>query len=162
MTKFANCDEAVGDWMSKSISSVNRDSTVRDVLELMKTGNVSSIPVVDAAGNVIGIVTRSDLAGVVLSTDQLLDSDYPHFEDCLWAVELIQRRFGTDKVTEVMSENVASVQPETTMCDAAKQMVDDGFHHLAVTKEKKLLGMLSASDFVRLVASSCESGDTCP
>ncbi|EMI16511.1 Cystathionine beta-synthase, core domain protein [Rhodopirellula maiorica SM1] len=159
MTTFAKGDEAVEAWMSTSISAVDREATVRDVLELMKSKNVSSIPVVDSEGNVVGIVTRGDLANVVLSTDQILDSDYPHFEDCLWAVELIQRRFGTDKVTEVMSENVALVHPETTMNDAAKQMADDGFHHLAVTKNKKLLGMLSASDFVRLVAGGSGGKD---
>ncbi|MFG0261977.1 MAG: cyclic nucleotide-binding/CBS domain-containing protein [Novipirellula sp. JB048] len=153
MTKFGSHEDSVQQWMTISINTVKRDGTVRDVLELMKDKQITSVPVVDPQGSVIGIVTQRDLAAVVLATDQLLDSDYPHYEDCLWAVELILRRLGSDKVTAVMSENVASIDPEKTMAEAAKQMSEAGIHHLAVAKKGTLLGMLSSSDFVRLVAS---------
>ncbi|TWU22281.1 inosine 5'-monophosphate dehydrogenase [Novipirellula galeiformis] len=153
MTKFGSHEDSVQQWMSIPTNSVQREGTVRDVLELMKGKQITSVPVVDPQGLVIGIVTQRDLASVVLSTDQLLDSDYPHYEDCLWAVDLIQRRLGSDKVTEVMSESVASIEPGRSMWEAAKQMTELGIHHLAVTKNGKLLGMLSSSDFMRLVAS---------
>ncbi len=88
MSRTITGEVLVESWMSSPVRAVDRKSTVREVLEIMKDERVSSVPVVDADGHVIGIVTLGDLARVVLSTDQLLDSDYPHYEDCFWAVYL--------------------------------------------------------------------------
>jgi len=142
----------VRNWMSDPVDSIGPEATVRDALETMKSGNLSSVPVVDDERTVIGIVTLGDLARLVLSTDRLLDSDFPHYEDCYWAVDLIQRKLGSDRITTVMSENVATIGPNQTMREAAKQMLEQKIKHLAVCSDQQLLGMLSASDFVRMVA----------
>ena len=152
MSESSTATMSVRQWMSSSIHTLSRDATVRDVLELMKREKISSVPVVGDGGVVVGIVTIGDLARVVLSTDQLLDSDYPHYEDCFWAVDLIQRRLGGDTVTHVMTESVVSIDPEQTMAEAAMAMNSKSIRHLAVTTNGKLIGMLSANDFVRLVA----------
>ena len=79
MSESSTATISVRHWMSSIIHTLSRDATVRDVLELMKREKISSVPVVDDDGLVVGIVTIGDLARVVLSTDQLLDSDYPHY-----------------------------------------------------------------------------------
>lgn len=153
MNKTTASKDSIENWMSSPVLAVDRKSSVRHVLEIMKNEGVSSIPVVDADGHVIGIVTLGDLARVVLSTDKILDSDYPRYEDCYWAVDLIQKRFGSDTVTTLMSENVTGIRPDQSMNEAAKIMLDKDIQHLVVVSDQQLAGILSASDFVRFAAS---------
>ena len=109
--------------------------------------------VTDGGEEFAGIVSAADLIRTVLDTEAILDSDYPHYDDCLWAVDLIQERLGTDPVTRVMTEVLVTVRPETTMHHAACIMLNHQVHHLPVVDHHgKLVGMLSATDFLRLTA----------
>ena len=152
MSNQVHQKSSVSEWMLHPVHSVARETSIREVLEIMRREGLACVPVTNGAGPVVGIVTLGDLARVVLSTDELLDSDFPHYEDCFWAVDLIQKRLGSDKVTTVMSENVVTISPQTSMQGAAKQMAKESVRHLAVTHSGELLGMLSATDFVRMVA----------
>ncbi|WP_161604213.1 CBS domain-containing protein [Roseiconus nitratireducens] len=152
MNATVTIDDHVESWMNRKVHSVHRDASVRDVLEIMAKEVIASVPVVGEKGEVVGIVTLGDLARVVLSTEQVLDSDFPHYEDCFWAVDLFQRRLGSDPVLNVMSENVTCVRPDQSMREAALIMIRDRIRHLAVVDERGLVGMLAAIDFVRLIA----------
>lgn len=140
--------------MTTPAVSVRQSDTVRDVINKMVEGQISSLAVVDQAGKVAGMVSASDLLKVVLATDKALDSDYPHYDDCLWAVDLIQQSLGTDKVSEVMSEVITTVCADESIQRAAEIMHRDHIHHLPVVDPSgPLLGMLSSHDFVKLVAA---------
>ncbi|QEG40564.1 CBS domain-containing protein [Roseimaritima ulvae] len=140
--------------MTAPVVSVAQSDTVRNVIEKMVAGRISSLVVVGSEQQVVGMVSASDLLKVVLETDKTLDSDYPHFDDCLWAVDLIQRKLGSDKATEVMSEVVTTVDAEATVRHAAALMRRSQLHHLPVVdSEGRLAGMLSSHDFVRLIAA---------
>jgi len=92
------------------------------------------------------------LLRVAVEVRKTMDSDFPRHEDCLWAVELVQRKLGSDPLTSVMTEVVATVKPDQTMCDAARTMYGLGLHHLpVVAADGQLVGILSAIDFARLV-----------
>jgi CBS domain-containing protein len=152
MTDFDRSETLVQEWMSPVVITVNQDGTVRDALAKLGEHRISALPVVNAEQNFVGIVTIADFLRTVISTDQVLDSNYPHYDDCLWAVDLIQRKLGTDKVGSVMTEVVATVKPNDSMCDAARNMFGLGLHHLPVIGGNgKLVGILSSTDFVRLV-----------
>jgi len=153
MIKSVYQDSPVTQWMSSTTYCVDRESNIRNVLEIMSRERLACVPVTDETGMVVGIVTLRDLAGLVLATDRILESDFPHYEDCFWAVDLIQKRLGSDKVTAVMCENVISVVPDTHMQDAAVLMTKHNIRHLAITGPQGLIGMLSADDFVRMLAS---------
>lgn len=153
MNEIMNHDSPASSWMMQPAHSVDIKSTVRDVLEVMKREMLTCVPITNGGSAVAGVVTLGDLAQVVLDTDKLLDSDFPHYEDCYWAVDMIQKRFGSDKVTSVMSENVVCISPDVTMLEAANIMTEKRIHHLMVANEDELLGVLSTNDFVRLVAA---------
>ncbi len=145
----------VQEWMSPVVVTVNSDNTVHDVLEVLAKHRISAVPVVDNAGAFLGIATMADLVRAVIESDKLLDTDFVNDEDGLWAVELIKQRLGSELVSSVMTEVVATVTPEETMWKAARIMFGLGLHHLPVVPSKgKLKGMLSSMDFVKLVADS--------
>lgn len=152
MADFDRADTLVQEWMSPVVITVNQNDTVRDALNKLGEHRISALPVVDGESRFVGIVTIADFLRSVITTDQTLDSNYPHYDDCLWAVELIQRKLGTDQVGTVMTEVVATVKPNDSMCDAARNMFGLGLHHLPVVGSNgQLAGILSSTDFVRLV-----------
>ena len=49
-------------------------------------------------------------------------------------------------VFEIMTKNVETISPQKTTLDAIKIMKKKGFRHLPVTKDKKIIGILSMRD----------------
>jgi CBS domain-containing protein len=155
MLKANSSMTIVQEWMSHTPITIRSDETIRDALQLLGEKKVSALPVTNAEGLFVGIVTIADFLRAVIATDKVLDGDYPHFDDCLWAVDLIQRRLGSDKVSSVMTEVVSTISPEQTMHEAARVLIQNGVHHLpVVTSKGALVGVLSSSDFVSLVGKT--------
>jgi len=56
----------VGDVMCRDVIKVSAETSVSEVAHIMLTQNVRRVPVVDAAGQILGIVSRSDVLGQLL------------------------------------------------------------------------------------------------
>lgn len=59
-------------------------------------------------------------------------------------------------VREIMNENVVTIEPDVTVQDAAKKMVEEETKFLIVTEKEKLVGILTEWDFVKKVAGEEE------
>ena len=75
-------------------------------------------------GTLVGIVTERDLAFRVIPKG------------------LDPKKTSVDKI---MTKNVDTISPNKTTLDAIKVMKTKGFRHLPVTKDKKIIGILSLS-----------------
>jgi CBS domain-containing protein len=64
---------------------------------------------------------------------------------------LAKRSSVDQKVTEVMTKTLITVEPETSLKDAARVMSTNGIRRLPVLKNNKLVGIVAATDFVRNV-----------
>lgn len=109
--------------VSRVLSATEHDS-VGHVKELMNEHGISSTPVLDAHGAPAGIVTARDLLG-----------DFP--EDAL--------------VGDVMSKPVYTVPRYGDPSLAARIMRNHDIHHVVVTEDKAVVGILSSFDLLRLV-----------
>lgn len=114
----------VEDLMTSQVLTASRHQTVGHVRELMASHGIHALPVVDSAGEVVGIVTSTDVVAEVSSTS---------------------------KVSSVMSRDVVSVPAYAEPATAARMMRNKGIHHLIVTHEKKIVGILSTFDLLQLV-----------
>ena len=147
------CNHEVHDWMAHVAVTIQQDQTIREALDLMGQHRVSAIPVLDDREMPVGILTIGDFMRAIDETDRVLESSYPHYDDCLWAVDFVQKRLGSDKVYHLMSELLSTATPTQSMSEAAGLMSETKLHHLLVChKDGSLAGMLSASDFVRMVS----------
>jgi CBS domain-containing membrane protein len=92
---------------------------------LLARHKVKALPVVDAVGVLLGIVTLHDL--------YLLESGRRHDEP----------------VRDFMTRNVLAVRPTQPMADLAYAFSDRGLHHLPVVDEmNRVIGMVTQSDVV--------------
>lgn len=135
----------VADVMTSDVVSVTSATSVGKVLELMEDKHVSAVAIVDG-DKCVGIVTATDLVKLIRETNAALRSGYPHYEDCLWAVDLAHRKLDQQPVHEIMSVFVETVPPQTPICDAAKRLSTCAKHHLVVEEDGKLVGFLSSWD----------------
>jgi CBS domain-containing protein len=141
----------VSSVMSREVAIAAPDTTFKEVVARMQERGVSALPVVDADGRVLGIVSEADL---LLKEERpprrvggpLLD---PHGE----AARALARSAG-----DAMTSPAVTVGPEATLTEAARLMHRRRVKRLPVVDgEGRLLGIVSRGDlllaFVRTDAS---------
>lgn len=67
--------EVVGELMSSPVATVSADDLVPAAARILLARNVKSLPVIDGAGRVVGIVSRGDLLKVFLRWDEDIRND---------------------------------------------------------------------------------------
>jgi len=140
----------VSDVMTDDVKTVTSSAPVGKVFEIMQQHHISAMPVIDD-GRCVGIVTATDLVRLIRDTNAALRSGYPHYEDCLWAVDLAHRMLDQQPVREIMNVGVDAVAPETPICEAADQLSSCSKHHLIVERDGKVIGFLSSWDIARAI-----------
>jgi CBS domain-containing protein len=128
--------------MTRSVISVTRDVTMRELELLFEQHDFNSFPVLHAGG-LVGIVTKLDfLKAFVFTTGQMV----PHYD------ELMQRT-----VAEVMSETVVHVEPTTPLTRVLQLMVSRMTRSLPVmSPEGELVGMISREDVMRALREATQ------
>ena len=115
------------DIMNRPVVAAARTTTARDVAIQMLMGGYSGMPITDANGKVVGIVTEADLIHALRSGNPL---------DTTTAEEIMTR--------EVISVDVsASVEEVMELLDT-KRIV-----RIPVTEDGKLVGVVSRPDVLR-------------
>jgi signal-transduction protein with cAMP-binding, CBS, and nucleotidyltransferase domain len=116
----------VSDLAIRQLVILDCDRTIQEIASTMADKHVSAVVLADS-GKPVGIVTERDLARQVCAKG-LAPEKTP--------------------ATALMSAPVVAVDENSTLQDAAEQMVKNGVRHLAVKNERQgLVGMITATDF---------------
>jgi CBS domain-containing protein len=120
--------------------------------------NVSGYPVVDGS-TLRGVVSALDIirqvcqerAEAELTTAFYEDETGMEFESLSsdWVSAQVGKRVDHERVSDVMSSNVISVSPETSLHDVAALMNEKKIHRVLVVKDQCLVGLISSLDIVR-------------
>lgn len=114
------------------VFSVASSSTVLDALKIMSQKNIGAMLVMDD-GKLTGILSERDYARKIILKGK---ASY----DTL--------------VSEIMTENPFTVQPEDKIETCMSIMSDKHIRHLPVVKDNVVLGMISIGDVVTAVINS--------
>jgi len=126
---FKAINEPIKIIMTKKVVSIKTSAKVSEAITLMKENNVGGLPVVDEEKHVRGIITERDIAGL--------------FADMISGVN----------VAQLMSKEVVSASPTTTIFEAEKTMTTQGFRRLPIVSENKLMGIITTMDVIRFFGS---------
>ncbi len=130
----------VRDLMTQDVIASRPEDTLATLRDLMYERDVRHMPVIDEDSELIGLVSQRDL----LRHSLIQQSDMPDFiED-----ELLGRL----QVGELMTTGIASTEPEVDIREAAQIMFENKYGCLPVVEGTRLIGILTESDFVRLLA----------
>ncbi len=144
----------VADIMTRNVLVVGPQTPVTEIARIMWAHGVSGLPVVEG-GRVVGIVTELDLlvrnAHLHMPTYlRVLDVMIPLGNPRQWD-EQMRRALGT-VAADIMSHPMITTTSDTDLADAATVMLDRRVNPLPVVDGGRLVGIISRSDFVRLLA----------
>lgn len=122
------------DKKGSDIWSTTPDASVYDALLLLAEKNVGALLVLQE-GELVGIISERDYAR---------------------KVALRGKASVKTPVKEIMTENVVTVSPQTTVEEAMALMTDKRIRHLPVVEEGKLVGVISIGDLVKSIIAKQE------
>jgi CBS domain-containing protein len=139
--------------MFAPVITVDEDCSLEQAAKIMLDRNIGGLPVVDARGNLCGIVTESDFGaqekGITFSIyrfPQMFSEWMPH-EHVKRIYESARRR----SVREIMSRDVITITEVDTIETVLEKMLKGGLHRLPVVRDRKPVGMVTRHDLLHLM-----------
>jgi CBS domain-containing protein len=150
-------DVAVRDVMQQDPITVAPALTLAALVDLFVKERLAAVPVVDENGKVLGMVTEGDL----ILQEVEGDFELPHFVPFLDGAIFLQSSDRWDRqmrkafaatAADIMTRDVRTVTPDSSIHEAAKKMANHDVSRLPVVDDGRLLGLISRSDIVRALA----------
>ena len=143
----------VKDVMTKKVVSVSPQATVAEALDTMTRSNLSGLPIIDAAGALVGVVSEADfLRRAELGTEKKPSSHWLAAIFLPGRAAEIYTRAHARRVTEIMSTDVAAVDETAGLEEAVALMEKRRVKRLPVLSGGKVVGMITRADFVHALA----------
>ncbi|HEX3528497.1 MAG TPA: CBS domain-containing protein [Thermoanaerobaculia bacterium] len=151
------------DLMNPRVLTVSRDLRVSELANFLVAHDISGAPVVDGSGKLVGVVSLNDIAEV-LADDEEEDGDRgTDFFASEWdeglsreEIEELPPDAGELTVVDIMTPEVFTVGEETTVSEIAGTMIASHVHRLLVTREDRVVGIISTSDLLGLLVEEKE------
>jgi len=116
----------------QEVFSILEEKSVLEAAMYLREKQVRSAGVVSATGQLVGVVSQSDISNKVAAENRCP----------AWM-----------KVTEIMTRELLTVTPEMTFEESLRLMEQNGVFHLPILDgQKGFRGMLSVSDLLRVMA----------
>jgi len=109
------------DIMTRDVISVTPDMTVSETSDLLTRYRIHGAPVVDASGQLVGMVSLVDLVGRVGET-----------------------------VSDLMTSDPVTAGPDASVEEVAGLMLDQMVRRLPIVEGGRVVGIVSASDIIRV------------
>jgi len=122
-------------WMTKSLTTIKPKDTLRHARERLAKYRINQLPVV-VDDKLVGIVTDRDVRDAYPSSLRLFyGKDIDEFGD-------------SHTVEEIMTYNVVTVTPQTSLQETARLLRRQRFGALPVVEKGKLVGIITRSDLL--------------
>jgi CBS domain-containing protein len=149
--------ELVREIMDPDPPTVRPDTPVEEVVALLRGRELPGVPVVDESGACVGIVTEADL----VLPDEQGDLHIPHYINLFGGTVFLEplsrfesrlRKAFASKAEDMMTPGPDSVDPDTTVREAARLIHESGHNRLPVVEDGKLVGVVTRVDVLGALA----------
>lgn len=127
----------VHERMGKHPLTVKPDAPVDATLKRMKEERIRRFPVVGDEGELVGIVSQTDLLYAAPSPSTSLSVYEMHY------------LYSRIEVSQVMTEDVITVENDDPIEEAARLMIDHRIGGLPVMREGELVGIITETDIFK-------------
>ena len=132
----------VTEIMSRPVITVGPDTGLKEAAQILVEHGISALPVLDAGGRLIGIVSEADLIPVQARSEPRSQS-----------TPLAPSAGTTPRVVaDVMTRKVITVSAGTEVSQATRAMLAAGVKRIPVVRGRHVLGIVSRRDVVRVIA----------
>jgi CBS domain-containing protein len=138
---------SVRDVMTIDVAAVAGDTPYREIVDILSARRVSAVPVVDAFGHVVGVVSEADLMHKVEFTGE---EHVRHFFEGRRA-RAARGKAGGETARDLMTVPAVTAMPDTPLATAARRMAEAGVKRLPVVDDLgRLVGIVTRSDLLRV------------
>lgn len=123
----------VADYMSKRLVTLAKDTDVIDAVKKLLDHKITSAPVVDQRGHLLGMFSEKDVMDIVLET--------------------VYNQSMSGKVGDYMTTEVISVDAESSIVDLAEKFQRSTVRSFPVFRDNDLVGIVSRTDVLMALAS---------
>ncbi|HEY5657286.1 MAG TPA: CBS domain-containing protein [Myxococcota bacterium] len=124
------------DIMQKDILAVSPELPLDSLEEFFTTEDISGAPVQDERGQIVGIVSKTDLVRALSGRGEPEDED------------------GYENLTveDIMTRDVVTVSPDDEVKTVVRRMLDGRLHRVLVARNNELLGIITTFDLLELLS----------
>ncbi|MDD3618365.1 MAG: CBS domain-containing protein [Desulfobulbaceae bacterium] len=145
------------DIMTREVITANENLSVRELARIFADNRISGAPVVDDQGNLVGVVTESDLIDqakkVHIPTVMAFFDSFVFLENPD-RLEKDLKKMAASTVGDVCSREVVSVEYDAPLEEIATIMAEKNRHTLPVMEKGRMVGVIGKSDIIRTLAQN--------
>jgi CBS domain-containing protein len=141
----------VREVMSKPPRVAREETTLEEAARVMLDEEIGCLPVVNTDGELVGIVTESDLTGAqpwlslpARTHPQAAEEDRPAAPDL--------ERLRINRVEAVMTRQVVTAMPGEPLSAVVDRMMERNLHHVPVVENGVPMGVLARHDLLGFLA----------
>jgi CBS domain-containing protein len=132
----------VRDVMTRDVTTLDRNDKLSTADDVMRLGRIRHLPIINEEGQLDGIVSQRDLfhSGLLRALG--------------YGQHAKQQALDSLVLKEAMKTDVVTVAPDAPLVAAAQLMLERKIGCLVVVEGKQIVGIITESDFVKLVAQA--------
>jgi len=146
------------DVMVRNVVTVHPETEVTEAIKLLAEHDFSALPVVDANGKLVGMLSEGDLLHrVEIGTEKR----HPRWLESLAGASTLATEFAKShgkKVSEVMTEGVVAVGEDTPLAEIAAIFERNRIKRVPVVHDGQLMGIVSRSNLIQALAVAMGNG----
>ena len=123
------------DVMTRSVVTIRPDATVLEAVRVLVSRNISGVPVADATGKLLGVLSEHDCLRVLGSG--AYDGEHVHL---------------TQEVSDLMTVECRTVTPDKDLYSIASLFLDERIRRVPVLEDGKIVGLVSRRDVLLGIA----------
>ena len=143
-------DVLATDFVVAPVIYVGPKTTVKQIAVLLANKKISAVPVVDD-GKIVGIVSEGDL----IQRHELGRKSSVNAQELSNVNADHAKSYGMH-ACDVMTRNVITVSEDTSLVEIVETLLTKNIRRVLVTRNAKLVGVVSRSDIVRVLAARPE------
>jgi CBS-domain-containing membrane protein len=130
--------------MQHHFFTISPDASIAELVRALRDHDVGGMPVVEAAGQLVGTVSSTDLLWLAEATAEVDDRTAPFL-----SLTALKER----TVRDVMTPDALGVGPEASMAELRRFFARTGVHRALVIDGRRLVGIVALSDALAAVVS---------
>ena len=141
----------ISDIMNKNLVVINKETGLDEIIQIMKTNRIGKLPVVDASGEVLGVVTRDD---ILVREEKLPMQPMIAFWEVLISLPTSKefqdkiKKMSSYKAGDLFSNNYYIATSNDNLEDVITEMLDNRYEYTLIIEDKKLIGIVTKSDLI--------------
>ncbi|MBA3045965.1 MAG: CBS domain-containing protein [Candidatus Thermoplasmatota archaeon] len=151
----------IEDIMTRKVITLNSSQTVAEAVDKLAENGISGAPVVDDDGQVVGILTESDILDAIKTRSKRVEMVYPSLSSL--SVAFVKKddlketleafaEIAETPISDIMQNDVIYADKNTDLTAVVEKMNSTGINRVPIMDSGKLVGIVSRADIIKGLA----------